>query len=239
MTRKGKIARLPRHIRHELNRRLDDGEQGKDLVQWLNRLEPVKKMLATDFEGRPVNEQNLTEWKQGGFLDWQRQQEACERVRSLVELSDDLDDATNEQTIADRLAVALAAELAAEAQARLEQTSDPAERWRYLCEALRHLSDLRQGDHDAARAAIEKERLSFESARFEREEKNIALAEVKRNLKAPVIAAFCRPAMVKAMGGGEVAEKLVDFINYVNHNIKLPMSSWSFTDAADDDPPPF
>ena len=35
MTRNGKIARLPREIRDELNRRLDDGGQGKDLVEWL------------------------------------------------------------------------------------------------------------------------------------------------------------------------------------------------------------
>ena len=32
MTRNGKIARLPRLIRDELNRRLRDGELGKDVV---------------------------------------------------------------------------------------------------------------------------------------------------------------------------------------------------------------
>jgi hypothetical protein len=36
MTRNGKIVRLPRSIREELNRRLDNGEQGKALVEWLN-----------------------------------------------------------------------------------------------------------------------------------------------------------------------------------------------------------
>ena len=36
MTRNGKIARLPRAIRDELSRRLQDGEPGKHLVQWLN-----------------------------------------------------------------------------------------------------------------------------------------------------------------------------------------------------------
>jgi hypothetical protein len=32
MTRTGKIARLPREVREELNRRLQNGEQGKRLV---------------------------------------------------------------------------------------------------------------------------------------------------------------------------------------------------------------
>lgn len=37
LTRNGKIARLPRTIRQELNRRLLDVEQGKTLVAWLKR----------------------------------------------------------------------------------------------------------------------------------------------------------------------------------------------------------
>jgi hypothetical protein len=35
LTRNGKIARLPLAVRQELNRRLDEGEQGKKLVAWL------------------------------------------------------------------------------------------------------------------------------------------------------------------------------------------------------------
>jgi hypothetical protein len=42
MTRKGKIARLPRHVRDELNHRLDDGESSTHLVIWLNSLEEVQ-----------------------------------------------------------------------------------------------------------------------------------------------------------------------------------------------------
>ena len=83
MTRKGKIARLPRAIRDELNRRLDDGEQGVRLVEWLNGLPEVKKVLESDFEGRAITEDNLAEWKNGGFLDWQAQQETLSLVREL------------------------------------------------------------------------------------------------------------------------------------------------------------
>jgi hypothetical protein len=38
MTRTGKIARLPRELRDELNRRLREGEPGIRLVEWLNSL---------------------------------------------------------------------------------------------------------------------------------------------------------------------------------------------------------
>src|ERR1035438_7957478 len=52
MTRVGKIARLPREIREQLNHRLQDGEIGKRLVDWLNSLPEVKAVLAGEFNGR-------------------------------------------------------------------------------------------------------------------------------------------------------------------------------------------
>ena len=88
MTRNGKIARLPREIRDELNQRLDDGAQGKDLVEWLNSLADVKEILSGEFGGEPISEQNLSRWKQGGFPDWQRQQERREAVSRLVEMKE-------------------------------------------------------------------------------------------------------------------------------------------------------
>ena len=66
MTRNGKIARLPCRIRTQLNRRLQDGELGPQLVEWLNALPEAQKILAAEFGGRPINEQNLSEWRLGG-----------------------------------------------------------------------------------------------------------------------------------------------------------------------------
>ena len=77
MTRNGKIARLPWSIRNELNRRLRDGEEGKRLVEWLNSLPEVQEALQEHFGGRPINEQNLSEWKQGGYED-------CLRIRKIA-----------------------------------------------------------------------------------------------------------------------------------------------------------
>jgi hypothetical protein len=48
MTRTGKIARLPREIRDQLNRRLSDGEPGSQLVIWLNSLPESQAVLARE-----------------------------------------------------------------------------------------------------------------------------------------------------------------------------------------------
>jgi len=83
-TRTGKIARLPHHIREQLNRRLHEGEQAKHLAPWLNSLPEVQAILAAAFGGKPIRPQNLSEWKQGGYRDWLLQQEALEFVCRLA-----------------------------------------------------------------------------------------------------------------------------------------------------------
>ena len=59
MTRNGKIARLPRALRHELNCRLADNQDGGVTLNWLNALPEVKAVLARDFGGEPIGKQNL------------------------------------------------------------------------------------------------------------------------------------------------------------------------------------
>ncbi len=61
--RNGKIARLPLAVREELNLRLRDGEEGVDLVVWLNSLPEVRQVLAAKFKGQPIAENNLANWK--------------------------------------------------------------------------------------------------------------------------------------------------------------------------------
>src|SRR5215469_13618886 len=51
--RNGKIAKLPRHLRDQINQRLDAGQTVISIAQWLNELPEVKAMLETHFEGRP------------------------------------------------------------------------------------------------------------------------------------------------------------------------------------------
>lgn len=94
-TRTGKIARLPRVWRDELNRRLDDGVPVKQLTAWLNALPEVRAILESEFQGRPINDQNVCAWKRGGFLDWQRSEAVGGWVQSLVEQGSDLEKVTS------------------------------------------------------------------------------------------------------------------------------------------------
>jgi len=84
-TRTGKIARLPKPIREQLNARLENGEPGTALVTWLNQLPEVQKIITDQFAGLPIRPQNLSEWRQGGYQDWLRHQQREQRVQRIVE----------------------------------------------------------------------------------------------------------------------------------------------------------
>ena len=112
MTRTGKIARLPREIREQLDRRLHDGEMGSRLVEWLNSLPETKKNLTADFGGRDINEQNLTEWKQGGHQDWLARQELLACAGDVAAESKELA-GVSEGSLSNHLAAVLTARYAA------------------------------------------------------------------------------------------------------------------------------
>jgi len=87
MARTGKIARLPLAIREELNMRLRENESGQTLLEWLNGEEVVKQVLAKSFNGEPINDANLSIWRQGGFAEWLEDQDRVHRIEKLSELS--------------------------------------------------------------------------------------------------------------------------------------------------------
>src|SRR4051794_1220467 len=102
-TRTGKIARLPLALREQINQRLADGEPGPDLLAELNGLEPVRQMLAAQFDGKPINAQNLTEWKQGGYRDWERAVENRALAQDFIAEATGLSEETGAIPLADRL----------------------------------------------------------------------------------------------------------------------------------------
>jgi hypothetical protein len=159
MTRNGKIARLPREVREQLNSRLANGEFGSKLVEWLNGMPEVKKTLAECFGGREISEQNLSEWKQGGFREWETRQETLAQARELAADAKELSDAA-EGSLADHLAMALAARYAGLLVGWDGEASDA---FRRKLRALRSVSqdvvEMRRGDHSAARLKLEQEQL--------------------------------------------------------------------------------
>ena len=160
-TRVGKIARLPRTLRNQLNQRLHDGEPGNRLLEWLNGLPEVQALLAAEFESRPINAQNFSDWKQGGYRDWVAQQEALELAQRLGEDAAELQ-ADGRPPLTDTLALWLAARYAV--ATRQVAQADAAEGWRLLRELCADVVELRRGDHHAERLRIERERLELERA---------------------------------------------------------------------------
>ena len=216
MARTGKIARLPQVLRSELNRRLRDGENGATLVEWLNALPEVQEVLETDFAGRPLNEQNLSEWRQGGFREWQRHQDSCDLVCSLVERSDDLDDEADQLEISHRLSSVLAAELSCVAEALLDQAGDPRERWDRLREILPELLRLRKADHRTDRLRLDRERWDMEYRRLR-----------DQQLEREVAAGLHRNSMAKVLGTGDSGKKFAATLQELEHNARrgaLPRS---------------
>jgi len=68
--RNGKIARLPKDLRIQVNRMLDDGATYDSIIQWLAN------------EGRTgFNSENISNWYSGGYQDWCREQDRRDHIQ--------------------------------------------------------------------------------------------------------------------------------------------------------------
>ena len=161
MTRKGKIARLPQAIREQINRRLQNGGEGKQIAAWLNALPDVIAVLSAEFDGQPISEVNLSNWKLGGYRDWEAQQEALEAVRRFGGDAAELSQAAGGH-LADQLAVCLTARIAVALQRPPSDGDDPAEQLRRLRQLCGDLVALRKGDHNAQWLRIKREKLDLD-----------------------------------------------------------------------------
>lgn len=159
MARNGKIARLPRDLREQLNRRMQDGGQGGPLLAWLNAHPAVQTLLAQEFAGCAISKQNLSEWRAGGFTEWEARQDTLALTRELAAEAGELEAAT-EGRLTDQLATVLAARYAALVSGWNGVADDAFRRkagaLRTLC---REVVELRRGDHSGARLKMEQERL--------------------------------------------------------------------------------
>jgi hypothetical protein len=162
MTRTGKIARLPSSLRDQLNRRVREGEPGRDLVDWLNSQPAVQEVLAKEFAGRPIKEQNLSEWKQGGYEDWLQHQETRTLVQELAsqwqDISEDINLEAGDLSIADLLSARVALALGRCLHSIAEKGADDPKQTQALLEIARELARLRRDDHAQNVFRFERER---------------------------------------------------------------------------------
>ena len=171
-TRTGKIARLPREIRQQLNHRLEDGESAQDLVAWLNQTPAVQERLARYYEGRPITEQNLSDWKQGGFLDWQRHEETRAILREFLGEAEELGAEAGGEMLLDRVVNMVAVVLLRLFREAATAESGPQQR-QAVVEIARELSRLRPDDHQRQRVQLvaERQRVELEAQAGKRQRK--------------------------------------------------------------------
>ena len=169
-TRKGKIARLPRAIREELNVRLQDGQPASVILPWLNGLEDVKTILARHWDGEPIGEQNLTNWRQGGWLDWCQQQAEADRLQSLAEFSAKLVASTGLKISDGAAAIATGNILS-----QLEAADDP----EVVDMLIKQLATLRAGDHAVHDGQRKDRKHDLDARKAELKEREVILAEEK------------------------------------------------------------
>lgn len=165
-TRTGRIARLPREIREELNRRLDEGKAGKEIVAWLNGSPEVQTIIATEFNGKPIREQNFSEWKKGGYLDHVTQQETLQIAKCLAEDAARWSD-EGQSAVADTIAFFLLGRYAL-ATRQLRETKGR-EAWHMLRQMCDDVIELQKGQHSAERLRIDRERLKLEQQRSKKQ----------------------------------------------------------------------
>lgn len=168
LTHNGKIGRLSRAIQERLNRRIQNGEKGGVLVKWLNSLPEVREVMAREFEGKPIREQNLSEWRKHGYAKWLRQREALDMVRQLDGDVGELQP-PGAPPLADQMAVWLTARILVAVQKLAEKDHEGQLDLKVLRELWHDIVAVRRGDHSRERLKMEQERLEREREKTEEE----------------------------------------------------------------------
>lgn len=183
--RRSKIGRLPETLRNELNRRMLDGQQGPQLLPWLNSLPEAKAVIEAmpSAGGKKVgafDDNNLSDWRLGGFQEWLQRREQLAETRELASYSMKLAKAAGGE-ISEGAAAMLAGELLsvmeelrAVRSSDSSDSSDPSEKLLALTKAIdsasRAIALVRAGDHSAAKLAMDRQKIrqADEALRLER-----------------------------------------------------------------------
>jgi hypothetical protein len=164
-TRLGKIARLPYQLREQLNQRILDGEPGTLLLAWLNAMPAVQAILKRDFNSRPISDQNLTEWKKGGYPEWLQTHIATVTLQAMAADAKSITEALGEsptETLSTLIAVKLALLIE-----NLPKDADPRETLKMLSEITRNLHLLRRGDQNTQRIKLAQAKVATAGANKE------------------------------------------------------------------------
>jgi hypothetical protein len=216
MARIGKIARLPRDIRAQLNSRLQDGHEGKTIVTWLNSLPQVKRLLAKNFDGHPVTESNLSDWRQGGYEEWLAHQDMLVQAQELAVNRRELEAAAPGRSLTDHLSDAVSFRFGAILAAQGLEFDDAArQQLRILGRLCQAVVKLRRSEQNAARLKIESERWDLARQQIV-EDKAEAVKQKQRDaLTAPFWGELRKGERYDKYGTSPAIKFALDIINEV------------------------
>ncbi len=159
MQRESKLTRLPRAIREQLNRRLDNGEPTAKTLEWLNSLPEVKALVAAEFAGKPISKSNLSKYKKTVLRKWQIRQTAIEFALTETDTAPGQDPLPASMT--EKLAEFVAIRFAALAHTLAPADGDPQAELHILQELASAIVALRRGDLNAERVRLEQQHLAI------------------------------------------------------------------------------
>lgn len=180
----------------------------------------MQEVLEDHFGGRLITKQNLSEWKQGGYVEWLKNEEVRERVTRLAERAGGLDDAAGKLKISDHLGSILASELA-DAAATLDEITDHEARWKRFREILRELARLRHEDHQSQRVQMELERQENEIQRQHDDDCELLDEKIKQRARDMLTAPMRTAAMAESFGGGKYGKKMAEMLEIINSGQSL------------------
>jgi len=203
--RNGKVARLPPslqgkvlvagkergeiEIRDQLNARLADGEPGNRPVEWLNSNPDVMKVMTEQFDGRPITEGNLSEWRAGGYEEWHILHAFLDETRVVSENAGEIADTG---ISSDHMRIVLLAQ-----HAHLFQNLGimPKDEFNHRLNAVKKLT---ASIMNMQRAELQKARLELQRERFELQRERFEFQREKQRMKS----AASSEAVGRGAGGG-------------------------------------
>jgi hypothetical protein len=159
----GKLSRLPANLREQLHVRLANAEPAESILAWLNALPEVQELLKAQFDGQPISDHNLSEYRKRGFRRWEMRQSALE---FSAEAQNDVAPPTQvpAEPLVNHLVHWISLRFAAAAHTSTI-SDDPEIELRQIRQFLADIVALRRGDLIARRIHLEQQRLSLEQTK--------------------------------------------------------------------------
>lgn len=87
MARTGKIARLPKQLRDAVNLALQDGATAARIIQIITDAKANGATNGDHTEIEIPNDQNVSNWRDGGYADWERENQRLRDMQTKREFA--------------------------------------------------------------------------------------------------------------------------------------------------------